>query len=158
MANLCPGAPADFVTLDLDRLDRDRIMPVDPLDLLFARGNASLLREVVVDGRTIVRDGRCLGVDLPAIETELREQYRANVGKLSHFQRAWQPLSASLRELVRNAAGVRLGTGRVGNRRRLRRGLWVASHKFLGFGILSHLIQSAAMWCVHIRMWIASAR
>ena len=93
---LVPGAPADFVTLDLDRLDRDRIMPVDPLDLLFARGNASLLQEVVVDGRTIVRDGRCLGVDLPAIETELREQYRANVGKLSHFQRAWRPLSASL--------------------------------------------------------------
>ena len=93
---LVPGAAADFVTLDLDRLDRDRIMPVDPLDLLFARGNASLLREVVVDGRTIVRDGRCLGVDLPAIETELREQYRANVGKLSHFQRAWRPLSASL--------------------------------------------------------------
>ena len=76
---LAPGAPADFVTLDLDRLDRDRIMPVDPLDLLFARGNASLLREVVVDGRTIVRDGRCLGVDLPAIETELRDIYRANV-------------------------------------------------------------------------------
>ena len=69
---LVPGAPADFVTLDLDRLDRDRIMPVDPLDLLFARGNASLLQEVVVDGHTIVRDGRCLGVDLPAIETELR--------------------------------------------------------------------------------------
>ena len=70
---LMPGAPADFVTIDLDRLDRDQIMPVDPLDLLFARGNASLLRDVVVDGRTIVSDGRCLGVDLPAIEQELRE-------------------------------------------------------------------------------------
>jgi len=93
---LVPGGPADFVTLDLDRLDRDRIMPIDPLDLLFARGNASLLREVVVDGRTIVSDGRCLGVDLPAIETELRDIYRANVKQLSHFQRAWQPLSASL--------------------------------------------------------------
>jgi cytosine/adenosine deaminase-related metal-dependent hydrolase len=38
---LVPGAPADFVVIDLDRLDRDRIMPVDPLELLFARGNAS---------------------------------------------------------------------------------------------------------------------
>jgi cytosine/adenosine deaminase-related metal-dependent hydrolase len=93
---LVPGAPADFVTLDLDRLDRDQIMPTDPLDLLFARGNASLLQEVVVGGRAIVRDGRCLGVDLPAIETELRDIYRANVKQLSHFQRAWQPLSASL--------------------------------------------------------------
>ena len=45
------GAPADFVTIDLDRLDRDQIMPVDPMTLLFARGNASLVRDVVVDGR-----------------------------------------------------------------------------------------------------------
>ena len=30
---LKPGAPADFIVLDLDRLDRDAIMPVDPLEL-----------------------------------------------------------------------------------------------------------------------------
>ena len=48
---LAPGAPADFVTIDLDRLDRDQIMPVDPIELLFARGNASLVRDVVVDGQ-----------------------------------------------------------------------------------------------------------
>jgi len=93
---LVPGAPADFVTIDLDRLDRDRIMPVDPIDLLFARGNASLLRDVVVDGRLIVSDGHCTGVDLPAIEQELRGIYRVNAGKLGSFQRAWPPLSASL--------------------------------------------------------------
>ena len=29
-------------------------MPVEPIDLLFARGNASLLRDVVLDGRRIV--------------------------------------------------------------------------------------------------------
>src|SRR5882724_9498964 len=93
---LCLGAPADFVTIDLDRLDRDQIMAVDPIELLFARGNASLLREVVVDGRLIVSDGRCTGVDLPAIEQELRGIYRASAGKLGSFQRAWPPLSASL--------------------------------------------------------------
>ncbi|WP_454620223.1 amidohydrolase family protein [Bradyrhizobium cenepequi] len=93
---VAPGAPADFVTLDLDRLDRDQILPVDPLDLLFARGNASLLKDVVVDGRTIVGEGRVTGVDLPAIEQELRAIYRSGAAKLSHFQRAWQPLSASL--------------------------------------------------------------
>jgi hypothetical protein len=49
-----------------------------------------------VDGRTIVSDGRCTGVDLPAIEEELRGIYRANAKKLSGFQRAWPPLSASL--------------------------------------------------------------
>ena len=93
---LAPGMPADFVTIDLDRLDRDQIMPVDPLELLFARGNASMVRDVVVDGRTVVSEGRCIGVDLPAIEQELRGMYRANAGQMSGLQRAWQPLSANL--------------------------------------------------------------
>jgi cytosine/adenosine deaminase-related metal-dependent hydrolase len=93
---LAPGAPADFVTIDLDRLDRDRILPVDPIDLLFARGNASMVRDVVVDGKTIVRDGRCTGVDLDAIEQELRGIYRASAKQLAPFQRAWPTLSASL--------------------------------------------------------------
>ena len=91
------GAPADFVTIDLDRLDRDQIMPVDPIDLLFARGNASLLRDVVVDGRTIVSEGRCTGVDLPAIERGVaRNLPRQRKASSPAFQRAWPPLSASL--------------------------------------------------------------
>lgn len=93
---LTSGAPADFVTVDLDRLDRDQILPVDAIDLLFARGNASLLRDVVVDGRLIMRDGRCTGVDLTGIETELRGIYRASAARLTSFQRAWPQLSASL--------------------------------------------------------------
>jgi cytosine/adenosine deaminase-related metal-dependent hydrolase len=95
---LTPGAPADFVTIDLDRLDRDRIMPVDPIDLLFARGNASMIRDVVVDGKTIVRDGRCSGVDLEAIEVELRGIYRASSRKLAPFQQAWPALSGKVQD------------------------------------------------------------
>ena len=95
---LVVGAPADFVTIDLDRLDRDRIMPVDPIELLFARGNASVVRDVVVDGQTIVRDGRCTGVDLETIERELRGMYRASVRKLSPFQRAWPSLSGKVQD------------------------------------------------------------
>ncbi len=93
---LVVGAPADFVTIDLDRLDRDEIMPLDPLELLFARGNASMVRDVVVDGRLVISEGRCIGVDLAAIEQELRGMYRANTRRLSGLQRAWQPLSANL--------------------------------------------------------------
>ncbi|MBR1123678.1 amidohydrolase family protein [Bradyrhizobium lablabi] len=93
---LAAGAPADFVTIDLDRLDRDQIMPVDPIDLLFARGNASMVRDVVVDGRTVVSEGRCTGVDLPAIEQELRGMYRAGARQMTGLQRAWPQLSASL--------------------------------------------------------------
>jgi cytosine/adenosine deaminase-related metal-dependent hydrolase len=93
---LAPGSPADFVVIDLDRLDRDRIMPVDPLELLFARGNASFVRDVVVDGRTIVCDGKLAGVDLPAIEQELRDLYRSGVKQLGRLEQAWPPLAASL--------------------------------------------------------------
>jgi cytosine/adenosine deaminase-related metal-dependent hydrolase len=93
---LAPGNPADFAVIDLDRLDRDQIMPVDSMALLFARGNASMVKEVVVAGKTIAKDGACIGVDLPAIEQELRAMYRANVGKLASFQRMWPPLSDRL--------------------------------------------------------------
>ncbi|WP_314945821.1 amidohydrolase family protein [Bradyrhizobium cosmicum] len=93
---LAAGNPADYVVIDLDRLDRDRIMPVDPMALLFARGNASLVKEVVVAGKTIAKNGVCVGVDLPAVEQELRGMYRANVGKLEGFQRLWPPLAKRL--------------------------------------------------------------
>jgi cytosine/adenosine deaminase-related metal-dependent hydrolase len=93
---LAVGSPADFVVIDLDRLDRDRIMPVDPLQLLFARGNASMVRDVVVDGRTVVREGNPTGVDLPVIEQELRGLYRNSVRQFGRLERAWPPLSAAL--------------------------------------------------------------
>lgn len=93
---LVAGNPADYVVIDLDRLDRDQIMPVDPMALLFARGNASLVKEVVVAGKTIVKEGRCAGIDLPAIEEQLRAMYRVNVGKLESFRRTWPPLSERL--------------------------------------------------------------
>jgi cytosine/adenosine deaminase-related metal-dependent hydrolase len=93
---LAVGSPADFVVIDLDRLDRDRIMPVDPLQLLFARGNASLVRDVVVDGRTVVREGKPTGVDLPAIEQELRGLYRNSARQFGRLEQAWPPLSAAL--------------------------------------------------------------
>ena len=105
---LVSGAPADFVTIDLDRLDRDQIMPVDAIELLFARGNASLLRDVVVDGRTIVSEGRCTGVDLPAIEKELRGIYRANAGAFRPSARVAAAFGVAS-ELVRSASGLPLG-------------------------------------------------
>ncbi|WP_244485748.1 amidohydrolase family protein [Bradyrhizobium tropiciagri] len=93
---LAVGAPADFVSIDLDRLERDQILDTDPLDLLFARGNASLISELVVDGRTVAKAGRCLGVDLPAIEQELRGIHRASAATYAHVLHAWPRISSSL--------------------------------------------------------------
>jgi cytosine/adenosine deaminase-related metal-dependent hydrolase len=92
------GAPADFTLLDYDMLDRDAIMAVNPLDLLVARGNSAVVRDLVVAGRVIVRDRVPSGVDLPAIETELRERYRANLPRYESLVRGWPLLSQSIAE------------------------------------------------------------
>lgn len=55
-----------------------------------------MLRDMVVDGRTIVSKGRCTGIDLASIDKELRGIYRVNAGKLSGLQRVWPRLGASL--------------------------------------------------------------
>jgi cytosine/adenosine deaminase-related metal-dependent hydrolase len=93
---LTTGEVPDFVTLDIGQLDRDAIMPVDPIDMLFARGNSSCIRDVVVNGRTISRDGKPTGVDLEAMETELRGLYRKSVPQFKAFERAWAPFESAV--------------------------------------------------------------
>ena len=95
---LAAGAPADFTVIDIGHLDRDAIMPVDPLDLLFARGSTGCVRDVVVNGRTISRNGKPTGVDLDAMERELRVLYRKNVPQYCALERAWRPFESSVSE------------------------------------------------------------
>lgn len=99
---LVAGEAADFVVLDIGQLDRDAIMPVDPIDMLFARGNRNCVREVVVDGRTICRDGKLTGVDLDAMESEIRGMYRANLPQYAALERAWKPLEGALAQWFRH--------------------------------------------------------
>ena len=56
---LAEGAAADLVlVLDRAALDEDALMPVDPLDLIFARASRRHIRELIVAGRSIVSHGR----------------------------------------------------------------------------------------------------
>jgi len=103
--SLKPGAAADYVVVDLDRLDRDALMPLDPLDLLFARGNASHVSEVVVASRTIARDGQPTGIDLPAMETEMRTAFRHSLSTQAGFLSAWQPLEDGVMRWYRAHCG-----------------------------------------------------
>ena len=52
------GEPADVLVLDLDRLDRDAIMPVEPIDLLFSRACAAACRCALCRGPTGCRGGQ----------------------------------------------------------------------------------------------------
>ncbi|WP_315855113.1 hypothetical protein [Chenggangzhangella methanolivorans] len=91
--------------LDLDALDRDAVMPVDPLDLLFARATASHLRELVVAGRSVVSDGKLTSVDLDGAEAELRARFRQDVGRYAELDRGWPCFDAALRHWFQGCAG-----------------------------------------------------
>ncbi len=72
------GAPADVLVLDSARIEGDVLDGcADPLDLVIARARAEDVRNLLVAGREVVRDGRATGIDRPAAEAELKEQARA---------------------------------------------------------------------------------
>lgn len=91
---LVPGAPADMLLLDWTRLDEDRLpIGLDPRDLLFARANARHIDELIVRGRSIVRQGRVMGIDLPSLQTELLARLRAGIAENAALAPALRALS-----------------------------------------------------------------
>ncbi len=92
------GAPADFVSIDLAALDRDSIMEVDPLDLLFARAATPAWSATSSSpGGQSSGTARPTGVDLPLMEAELRRQFRAALPRHKAFLEAWPELSQAVR-------------------------------------------------------------
>ena len=95
---LAPGEPADMLVLDWDAVDAERLRAdLDPCDLLFARTTMRHIHELIVGGRSVVREGRVLGVDYPAMRDDLLARLRASMGQSV-------PLAAALRELERAVA------------------------------------------------------
>jgi cytosine/adenosine deaminase-related metal-dependent hydrolase len=71
------GAPADLLVLDLKAMFPDDIgRPVPPMDLLLTRMTKAHIRRLIVGGREVVRDARCVSVDLPGFEARLHVQAR----------------------------------------------------------------------------------
>jgi cytosine/adenosine deaminase-related metal-dependent hydrolase len=99
------GAPADILVLDLDALDRDAVMAVEPVDLVFARATAAHVARLVVAGQEIVRDGRLTNIDLDAAEAELRSQYRAKMPSRAEFLAAWRDLEPAVAGHYRDGLG-----------------------------------------------------
>ncbi len=102
---LAVGDPADILVLDLDALDRDAIMSVEPIDLVFARANAAHVASLIVAGEEVVRDGRPARVDLKAAEAELRRQYRANAPSRAPFLAAWKTLEPAVAQYYQSSVG-----------------------------------------------------
>lgn len=102
---LAPGGAADMVVLDLAALDRDAIMPVDPLDLLFARASGAHVDAVYVAGRRIASGGKLVTVDLDAVHEELRARYRIDVRAKADYLDAFPALEASVAQHFRDHMG-----------------------------------------------------
>ena len=67
----------DWAALDNDDLRED----VEPINMLFSRATARHIHELIVGGKTVVRDGRISGADLPAIRQEVLSQMRSGMAK-----------------------------------------------------------------------------
>jgi cytosine/adenosine deaminase-related metal-dependent hydrolase len=74
------GMPADLLLLDWSAIDDDRLRDdIDPLDLVIARATARHMRELIVNGRTIVKDGAITGADFAAARAEVMTRMRSGM-------------------------------------------------------------------------------
>jgi 5-methylthioadenosine/S-adenosylhomocysteine deaminase len=95
---LAAGMPADILVLDWDAVDSERLRTdIDPQDRLFASTTMRHIHELIVAGRPVVRAGRVLGVDYPAMRDDMLARLRADMGQSAAF-------AAALPELERSVA------------------------------------------------------
>lgn len=74
---ICAGAPADLLLLDWAAIDEDRLREdIDPLVLMLTRATARHIHELIVGGRTVVKDGSVVGVDTEAARAEVMSRVR----------------------------------------------------------------------------------
>jgi cytosine/adenosine deaminase-related metal-dependent hydrolase len=104
MANGAEGG-GDRIEIDMAALDRDAVMPVPPVDYLFARATRAHVARVVANRKTIVEGGEVLGVDLDAIETEMRDRYRRQMPTREGFLKAWPDIDQAIMAYYRDRVG-----------------------------------------------------
>jgi hypothetical protein len=66
--------------LDSKQFVSDLLPGTTTLDALLARATSSSVKDLLVNGREVVRDGQVRGVDLPALQAELTVQSRKAAG------------------------------------------------------------------------------
>ncbi len=102
---LAPGQPADMLLLDWNAVDDDRLRDdLDPLDLLFSRTTSRHVSELIVGGRTVVRDGRVLGIDYPALRDDLMARLRSGMARNGAFAAALGQLDRAIAQHFQSEA------------------------------------------------------
>jgi cytosine/adenosine deaminase-related metal-dependent hydrolase len=96
-SRLATGEPADILLLDWEAVDSDRLRPdLDARDLLFARANAGHIKELIVGGRSVVRDGHVTGLDYPEMRDELLSHLRSGITQNAAFAAALPHLDRAI--------------------------------------------------------------
>lgn len=94
---LAAGAPADLLLLDWSAIDDDRLRDdIDALELVLTRATARHIRELVVGGRTVVKDGAPAGVDFSGARNEVLAQMRAGMRQNSALAAAMPALDRAM--------------------------------------------------------------
>jgi cytosine/adenosine deaminase-related metal-dependent hydrolase len=93
---IAAGAPADLVIVDRVALDADALMPVEPVELLFARATARHVKETIVAGRTVLSEGRVTGIDAEAVHDEVRSRLRAGMAAGEGFRAVLPELETTI--------------------------------------------------------------
>jgi cytosine/adenosine deaminase-related metal-dependent hydrolase len=96
--NIAPGAPADLLILDWERLVADIVEPdVPAIDLLLGRARREHIKHLFVSGKEVVADGKVISVDLATLEQELLSQLRAAVHSTADVRAAMPELRNAIR-------------------------------------------------------------
>jgi cytosine/adenosine deaminase-related metal-dependent hydrolase len=94
---IASGAPADLLLLDWDAIDDDRLSDdVDPIDLMLTRATMRHVRELLVAGHTVVKDGQVVGADFEAARHEVLVQMRAGMAANAALAHAMPALDGAL--------------------------------------------------------------
>jgi cytosine/adenosine deaminase-related metal-dependent hydrolase len=95
---VAPGAPADLLVLDWEKLSAELVEPdVPALELMLAKARQEHVKQLFVAGREVVRDGIVTGVDLPELEAELLARLRKAADTTADIRAAMPELRAALR-------------------------------------------------------------
>ncbi|HUC49911.1 MAG TPA: amidohydrolase family protein [Xanthobacteraceae bacterium] len=91
------GEPADILLLDWPAIDDDSLRgDIDALQLVLTRATARHIRELVVGGRTVVKDGVVVGVDASAARTEVLNRMRKAMPDKAAIMSALPPLERAI--------------------------------------------------------------
>ena len=98
------GAPADLMTIDFAKISQDVFIDLDEAALVVRRATAKILKQLVVAGRDVARDGALTGINLDEIQQELDAQVRHGMPEF----KSWQQVSGRVRRKMKTfyAAGL----------------------------------------------------